>query len=62
MRPHPAPSAARRASSCCRTSALTSSRFATLAQAISITMADGSHHHPQDVADVAGHILLERRE
>ena len=37
IRPRPAPSAARTASSCCRPSALTSNRFATLVQAISIT-------------------------
>ncbi len=38
IRARPAPSAARIASSCCRASALTSNKFATLAQAISITM------------------------
>ena len=38
MRPQPAPSAARIASSCWRPSARTSSRFATLAQAINRTM------------------------
>ena len=37
MRARPAPSAARIESSCCRASARTSSRFATLVQAISIT-------------------------
>ena len=38
IRPQPAPSAARIASSCCRPSARTSSRFATLAHAINSTM------------------------
>ena len=38
MRPRLAPSAARTASSCCRPSARTSSRFATFAHAISSTM------------------------
>ncbi len=38
IRPRPAPSAARTASSCCRPSALTSNRLATLAHAITITM------------------------
>ena len=38
IRPRLAPSAARTASSCCRPSARTSSRFATLAHAISSTM------------------------
>ena len=37
MRPRPAPSAARTANSCCRASPFTSNKFATLAQAISIT-------------------------
>ena len=41
-------------------SARTSSRFATFAQAINSTMPDGPHQHPQRVADIAHHFLLQR--
>ena len=62
MRPVPAPSADRNASSCRRTSARTSNRFVTLAQAISITspmVAITTHSTSLHAAD---HLLLERAE
>ena len=59
MRPVPAPSAARIASSCCRDSARTSSRLATLAQAISSTTPIVAHQDPEHVPDVADEVVLE---
>ena len=60
IRPHPAPSAARTASSCCRASALTSNKFVDVGAGDQHHHADGPHHHPQDVADIADHFLFQR--
>ncbi len=60
IRPRPAPIAARIAISRLRTVARTSSRFATLAHAISRTKVDRAEQHPQRRPDVADDDLLHR--
>ena len=56
MRPRPAPSAARTASSCCRPPPCTSNRLATLAQAISITMPMVPISTHSSVRHIADHV------
>ena len=55
-----APSALRIATSLCRAMARESSRFATLAQAISSTSPTAAQHHQQRGARIAHHIVAQR--